>query len=201
MYGIILKSSRLYALLIIEKKNLINLISGSSRAVKIHTIKRLTGLILIVVLSSSLLPLGPVTNLLSDEHVVCKKHGSSCSCAHFCNIFYKQKSHLSEYKGQSSQGKASRKCHSEAKESKKNQAYQKIYLRNGCGVKGKSVHLTNVEPFLIREISLENPIHLPIANRMDSNLHKKPCFYFDIPSPQPQNNFRFKSTNVNLELF
>ena len=184
-----------------RKKNPTNLICGSSSPMQIHTIKGLTSLILMTVLSSSLLPLGPVTNLLSDEHVVCKKHGSSCSCAHFCNIFYKQKSHLSEYKGQSSQGKASRKCHSETKESKKNQAYQKIYLRNGCGVKGKSIHLTNVELFLIREISLENPIHLPVANRMHSTLLKKPYFYFDIPSPPPQNNFRFKSTNMNLELF
>lgn len=155
---------------------------------KIHTIKRLTSLILIAALSFSLLPLGPATNLLSDERVICKKHGSSCSCAHFCNVFYKQKSHPSGYKGQSSQDKASSKCHSEAKESKKNQPYQKIYIRNGCGVKGKFVYLTNVEPFLIKEISLENPIYLPVANSVHSNLHKQPYFYFDISSPPPQNN-------------
>ena len=184
-----------------RKKNPTSLICRSSSPMQIHTIKGLTSLILMTVLSSSLLPVGPVMNLLSDELVVCKKHGSSCSCAHFCNISYKKKSRLSEYKGQPSQGKASRMCHSEAKKSKKNQLYHKIDLRNGCGVKGKSVHLTNVEPFFIKETSLENLIHLPVANLMHSNLDKQPYLYFDVPSPPPQNNFRFKSTNINLELF
>ena len=137
-------------------------------------------------LSFSLLPLVPAMNFLSDELVICKKHGSSCSCAHFCNVFYKQKSHSLGNKRQSSQGKTSRKCHLEATESKKHQTYQKIDIRNSCSVKDNTSYLTNLEPFLIKEIFLEILIYWPRGNLMSSYPDKLPCFFFNIPSPPPQ---------------